>query len=251
RKIEARGMSEPKIIVLDDAQALYKRAAEEIVHLSGDAICTHAEFTLCLSGGSTPAAVYELLGSRFLLSVDWNEVQFFWGDERCVPPDNDKSNYHMTQRTLLSKLPIKPLQIHRIRGEEAPAKAAQLYEEEIGNHFGSAGFPRFDLCLMGLGENSHTASLFPHNPVLHETEHIACAVEVDDPTERHRVTLTAPVFNQAANVIFLVSGESKAQAVWNVLKGPRNLEEFPAQLIKPANGELIWLLDRAAASKIG
>jgi 6-phosphogluconolactonase len=243
-------MSEPKIIVLDDAQALHKRAAEEIAHLSGDAICTHAEFTFCLSGGSTPAAVYELLGSRFLLSVDWNEVHFFWGDERCVPPDNEKSNYAMTQRTMLSKLPVKPSQIHRIRGEDPPTEAARAYEEEIANHFGSAGFPRFDLTLMGLGDNSHTASLFPHNPALHETHRIALAVEVDDPTQRHRVTLTAPVFNQAANVIFLVSGASKAQAVWNVLKGPRNPEEFPAQLITPKNGELIWLLDRAAASKI-
>ena len=114
--IEVGGMSEPKIIVLDDAQALHKRAAEEIAHLSGDAICTHAEFTFCLSGGLTPAAVYELLGSRFLLSVDWNEVHFFWGDERCVPPDNEKSNYAMTQRTMLSKLPVKPSQIHRIQG---------------------------------------------------------------------------------------------------------------------------------------
>jgi len=243
-------MSEPKIIVLDDAQALHQRAAEEIVHLSGDAICTHAEFTFCLSGGSTPAAVYELLGKRFLLSVDWNEVQFFWGDERCVPPDSEKSNYAMAQRTMLSKLPIKPSQVHRIRGEDQPAVAAQAYEQEITNHFGSAGIPTFDLALMGLGDNSHTASLFPHNPVLHETQRRVSAVEVDDSTERHRVTLTAPVFNHAANVIFLVSGASKAQAVWNVLKGPRNPDEFPAQLITPATGALIWLLDRAAASKI-
>ena len=243
-------MSEPKIIVLDDEQALHKRAAEEIVHLSGDAICTHAEFTFCLSGGSTPAAVYQLLGSRFLLSVDWNEVHFFWGDERCVPPEDDKSNFHMTQRTLLSKLPIKPPQIHRIRGEEPPAVAAESYEAEIRSHFGGEAFPRFDLTLMGLGENSHTASLFPHTPVLHEKERIAVAVEVDDPTQRHRVTLTTPVFNHAANVIFLVSGAAKAQAVWNVLKGPRDIEQFPAQLIAPAKGELIWLLDRAAASKL-
>ncbi|HUN60050.1 MAG TPA: 6-phosphogluconolactonase [Candidatus Binataceae bacterium] len=243
-------MSEPKIIVLDDEQALHMRAAEEIAHLSGEAICTHAEFTFCLSGGSTPAAVYELLGSRFLLSVDWNEVHFFWGDERCVPPDDPMSNYAMTQRTMLSKLPIKPSQVHRIRGEEPPAAAAQAYEVEIASHFGGAGFPHFDLTLMGLGDNSHTASLFPHNPALHEAERVALAVEVDDPTQRHRVTLTAPVFNNAANVIFLVSGAGKAQAVWNILKGPHNPDEFPAQLIAPAKGELIWLLDRAAASKI-
>lgn len=244
-------MSEPKIIVLDDAQELYKRTAEEIAHLSGEAICTHAEFSFCLSGGSTPAGVFELLGSRFLLSVDWNEVQFFWGDERCVPPDDQRSNFLMARRTMLSKLPIKPEQIHRMRGEDPPEAAAQAYEEELRTHFGASGLPRMDLALMGLGDNSHTASLFPHNPALHVTDRLAMAVEVDNPTERQRLTLTAPVFNNAANIVFLVSGAGKADAVWNVLKGPRDPEQFPAQLITPANGELIWMLDRAAASKLG
>src|SRR5271168_4283577 len=150
-------MSEPKIIVLDNEVALHKRAAEEIVHLSGDAICTHAEFTFCLSGGTTPAAVYELLGSRFLLSVDWNEVHFFWGDERCVPPEDPKSNYHMTARTLLSKLTLRLSQVHRIRGEDPPEVAVRSYEQELRSHFGPAHLPRFDLALMGLGDNSHTA----------------------------------------------------------------------------------------------
>lgn len=243
-------MSEPKIIVLDDRQALFKRTAEEIAHLSGEAICTHAEFTFCLSGGSTPAGVFELLGSRFLLSVDWNEVQFFWGDERCVPPDDERSNFLMAQRTMLSKLPVKPAQIHRIRGEDSPEAAAQAYEKELRAHFGSSGLPRMDVALMGLGDNSHTASLFPHDPALHVTDRLALAVDVDNPTERQRITLTAPVFNNAANVIFLVSGAGKAEAVWNVLKGPRDPDQFPAQLISPTNGELIWLLDSAAASKL-
>lgn len=243
-------MSEPKIIVLDDAQALYNRAAEEITHLAGEAICTHAEFSLCLSGGSMPAAVYELLASRFLLSVDWNEVQFFWGDERCVPPDSDLSNYRMAERTMLSKLTLRPSQVHRIHGEDPPADAALGYEQELRGHFGVTGFPRFDLALMGLGDNAHTASLFPHSPAIHEAQRLAVAVEVDDPTQRHRVTLTAPVFNHAAHVVFLVSGAAKAQAVWDVLKGPRDADQFPAQVIQPENGELIWLLDRAAASKI-
>ena len=244
-------MTEPKIIVLDDQADLYKRTAEEIVHLSGEAICTHGEFSFCLSGGSTPAAVFELLSSRFLLSVDWNEVQFFWGDERCVPPSDERSNFHMAQRTMLSKLPIKPSQIHRIRGEDLPENAAQAYEEELRAHLGGAGLPRLDLALMGLGDNSHTASLFPHNRALHVTDRLALAVEVDNPTERKRVTLTAPVFNNAVNVVFLVSGAGKADAVWNVLKGPRDPDQFPAQLIAPSDGELIWLLDRAAASKLG
>ena len=144
-------MSEPKIIVLDDEQALHKRAAEEIVHLSGDAICTHAEFTFCLSGGSTPAAVYELLGSRFLLSVDWNEVHFFWGDERCVPPEDDKSNFHMTQQTLLSKLPIKPPQIHRIRGERAASGCRSELRSGTPQSFRRRGVSALRSGLAGLG----------------------------------------------------------------------------------------------------
>src|SRR6267378_6731675 len=153
-------MSEPNIIVLDDAAALYAHAAEEIAHFAGEAICTHGEFNLCLSGGSTPAAVYELLGTRFHLSVDWNEVQFFWGDERCVPPDDPASNYAMTNRTLLSKLALRPEQVHRIKGELTPPAAASDYENELRRCFKLSGgdFPRFNLALLGLGDNSHTAS---------------------------------------------------------------------------------------------
>ena len=117
-------MSEPKLIILDDAPSLHVHAAEEIAHFAGEAICMHAEFMLCLSGGSTPAATYELLAERFRLSVDWKEVQFFWGDERCVPPDDPTSNFAMAHRTMLSKLDVRPDQIHRIRGEEAPDQAA-------------------------------------------------------------------------------------------------------------------------------
>ncbi len=114
-------MAEPKLIILNDAQELYVRAAEEVAHITGEAICTHGEFTFCLSGGSTPAATYDLLATRFRLSVDWKEVQFFWGDERCVPPDNAESNYAMANRTMLSKLALRPDQVHRMRGEDPPA----------------------------------------------------------------------------------------------------------------------------------
>jgi 6-phosphogluconolactonase len=242
-------MSEPKIVVLDDAAALYAHAAEEIAHFAGEAVCTHGEFTLCLSGGSTPAATYELLGTKFRLSVDWKEVQFFWGDERCVPPDHPASNFAMTTRTLLSKIEARPAQVHRIAGELKPEEAARAYEAELRSHFGIdvGEFPRFNLVLLGLGDNSHTASLFPHNPAIHETERLTVAVEVDDPTQRHRVSLTAPVFNHAARAMFLVAGAPKAQAVWNVLKGPRDVDEYPAQIIAPEDGEVMWLLDKAAA----
>jgi 6-phosphogluconolactonase len=246
-------MSEPKIVILDDAPALYAHAAEEIAHFAGEAVCTHGEFTLCLSGGTTPAATYELLGSKFHFSIDWKEIQFFWGDERCVPPEDAASNYAMTVRTLLSKLTLKPTQVHRIHGEMSPDDAARAYEDELRSHFGvEAGeFPRFDVVLLGLGDNSHTASLFPGTAAIHESERLVLAVEVDDPTQRHRVTITPPVINNAARVMFLVAGKAKAQAVWNILKGPRDVDKFPAQVVAPENGEVIWLLDKAAASLIG
>ena len=241
-------MSQSKIIVLDDLQALYVHAAEEITHFAGDAICTHGEFTLCLSGGSTPAATYELMATRFKLSVDWKEVQFFWGDERCVPPTDPASNYEMANRTMLSKLALNPSQIHRIRGEDTPAGAARDYEEELRSFFGlgDEDFPRFNLVLLGLGDNAHTLSLFPGDPAIHERERLAIAAKVDAP-EPHRVTLTAPVVNNAARVMFVVGGALKAQAVKDVLEGPRDPDRFPAQLIQPTDGELVWLLDKSAA----
>jgi 6-phosphogluconolactonase len=245
-------MSEPKIVILDDAPALYAHAAEEIAHFAGEAVCTHGEFSVCLSGGTTPAATYDMLGSKFHFSIDWKEVQFFWGDERCVPPQDSASNYAMTLRTLLSKLTLKPSQVHRILGEQPPDEAAHAYEDELRRHFGLSDgeFPRFDVMLLGLGDNSHTASLFPGSAAIHESERLVLAVEVDDPTQRHRITVTPPVINNAARVIFLVAGAAKAQAVWNILKGPRDVDKFPAQVVVPEHGEVIWLLDKAAASLI-
>lgn len=242
-------MAEPKLIILDDAQSLYVHAAEEIAHFAGEAICMHAEFMLCLSGGSTPAATYALLAERFRLSVDWKEVQFFWGDERCVPPDDPASNFGMANRTMLSRLGLRPDQIHRIRGEDPPEQAALAYEEEMRASFGigEGEFPRFNLILVGLGDNVHVESLFPGSPALHERERLAVAVEVDAP-QRHRITITPPVLNNSARVMFLVEGAGKAAAVKTALEGPRDPDRFPAQIIDPPNGEVIWLLDRAAAS---
>jgi 6-phosphogluconolactonase len=242
-------MAEPKLIILDDAQSLYVHAAEEIAHFAGEAICLNAEFMLCLSGGSTPARTYELLAERFRLSVDWKEVQFFWGDERCVPPEDPASNFAMANRTMLSRLDLRPDQIHRIRGEDPPEQAALAYEEELRASFGigEGEFPRFNLTLVGLGDNVHIESLFPGSPALHERERIAVAVEVDAP-QRHRVTITPPVVNHSARVMFLVEGEGKAAAVKSALEGPRDCDRFPAQIVDLPNGEVIWLLDRAAAS---
>jgi 6-phosphogluconolactonase len=242
-------MAKPQIIVLDDSQALFVRAAEEIVHVSGEAICTHGQFALALTGGNTPADVYSLIATRFHLSVDWNAVHLFWGDERCVPPDDPDSNYGMANRIMLSKLSLDPGQIHRMRGEADPEIAASEYENELRNFFSlnEGEFPRFDLILLGLGDNVHIASLFPGSPALHETRRLAVAVEVDAP-QRKRITLTPPVLNNAARVMFIVSGKNKAEAVKLALEGPRNPDEYPAQIIDANQGEVMWLLDRPAAS---
>ncbi len=242
-------MAGRKIIVLNDAAELYVRAAEEIAHIAGESICTHGEFSICLSGGSTPAATYELLATRFHLSVDWKELQFFWGDERCVPPDNPESNFAMANRTMLSKLALRPEQLHRMRGEDEPRSAAASYEEELRKHFGvgEGEFPRFDLILLGLGDNRHTASLFPGDSGIHETQRMAVAVEVDA-EPRKRITLTPPLINNAERVMFLVAGQGKAAAVRDVLEGVRDPDNYPAQIVAPASGETIWMLDKAAAS---
>jgi 6-phosphogluconolactonase len=242
-------MPEPKLIILNDQQELFVRAAEEIAHIAGESVCTHGEFTLCLSGGSTPAATYDLLATRFQLSVDWKEVQFFWGDERCVPPDNPESNFAMTNRTMLSKLSLRPDQVHRMRGEDPPAAGATAYEAEMRKCFGlgEAEFPRFDLILLGLGDNRHTASLFPGDPAIHETQRMVLPVNADA-EPRNRLTITPPVINNARCVMFLVKGQSKAAAVKDILEGPRDPDKRPAQIVAPHDGEVVWLLDKDAAS---
>ena len=242
-------MSEPQLIILNDAQELYVRAAEEIAHVSGEAICTHGEFTFCLSGGSTPAATYDLLATRFHLSVDWKEVQFYFGDERCVPPEHAESNFAMATRTMLSKLALRPDQVHRMRGEDPPAAAAAAYESELRKRFGlgDGDLPRFDLILLGLGDNRHTASWFPGDPAVHETQRMVVSVDVDA-EPRKRLTMTPPVINNAQRVMFLVAGQGKAAAVKDIIEGPRDPDKFPAQIVAPHHGELIWILDKAAAS---
>jgi 6-phosphogluconolactonase len=242
-------MSGRRLVILEDASAACVRAAEEMTHLAGESICSRGQFAICLAGGSTPKSAYELLATRFHLSVDWKEVQFFWGDERCVAPDDDASNFGMAKRAMLSKLEIRPDQIHRIRGEDEPEAAARAYEEDLREFFslGDNEFPRFDLILLGLGANGHTASLFPRSNAIHETRRMAVATEVDDPI-RHRVSLTFPAINNAARIIFLVCGTEKAAAVRDVLEGPKDPDRLPAQAIEPIDGEVIWILDRKAAA---
>src|SRR5262249_14435180 len=231
-------MNEPKLIVLDEVEALHVHAAEEIAHFAGESICTHGEFTIALSGGSTPASVYGLLATRFRLSVDWKEVQFFWGDERCVPPDHQLSNYAMAQRTMLAELELRPEQVHRMRGELAPEAAAREHEEELSRSFSlvNGEAPQFDLILLGLGGSRHTVSLFPGDRAINVTERMVVAVEVDA-EPRNRITFTPPVANNALRVMFIASGREKAAAVRDILEGSHDPLKYPAQVIRPTHGE--------------
>ncbi len=235
--------------VFPDADALMRGAAEFFVEKARAASAARGRFSVALSGGSTPKRAYELLATEpYRKRVDWGRVHFFWGDERCVPPDDSRSNYRMTREALLDHLSLRGDQVHRVRGELPPAEGAEDYESVLASFFG-AGPVRFDLVLLGLGTNGHTASLFPGTPVLIETKRPAAEVYVAE-LDMWRVTLTAPVLNAAATAAFLVSGADKADVVREILRGPRDPNRLPAQLIRPESGDATWLLDKPAAARL-
>jgi len=242
--------------------------------------------TFALAGGSTPRALYRLLvdpAAPFRGEIDWQAVHFFWGDERHVPPDHPDSNFRMAREAMLDHVQVPAAHVHRIAAEEPDAaRAAQRYERELIDAFGlgdggddgtgavgapdqtARDWPRFDLVLLGLGEEGHTASLFPGSPLLADSAHLPTASEASErPPGRHlaaavwveklktwRITLTPPVLNQAAMVIFLVSGAAKAPALAAVLEGEPRPELYPAQVVAPIEGRLLWLVDRAAAAQL-
>jgi 6-phosphogluconolactonase len=192
--------------------------------------------------------LYTLLGAApYREAVPWPRVHLFWADERCVPQDHPESNYKLVYDACLSKVSLPSENIHRIRGEEEPAKAARVYEGDLRRFFGG-GVPVFDLLLLGAGEDGHTASLFPGSPSLHETTRVALPVYLERP-KRDRVTLTLPVLNRAAHVLFLASGRAKAEVVSEILEGG-NVQRYPAGLVQPVKGDVIWLIDREAAGKL-
>lgn len=262
-----------QIEILPDERTLATQAATRFARQAGRAIQERGRFTVALAGGSTPQRTYTLLAKTpFTGQVEWARVHIFWGDERCVPPDHSSSNYHMANEALLSRVPVPGDNVYRIPGELSARIAAQIYEDELRRAFGE-GTPRFDLVLLGLGEDGHTASLFPGSPLLAGEPGPVAAVDPVAPadadaagradaagstgaTNRHpparrpRVTLTPVVINAARRVIFLVAGKEKAEIVAEVLQGPYQPDRYPAQAIQPEDGELIWLLDDAAASKI-
>ncbi|MBC8084771.1 MAG: 6-phosphogluconolactonase [Hymenobacter sp.] len=224
-----------------------RELAGYFVAAANRAVAAHGRFSVALSGGSSPRRLYELLASsEFRSRVDWQRAYFFFGDERNVPPTDPDSNYRMAATTLFAPLPIEAAQVFAVNTRLPPAEAAEQYTAAINQHFGDEP-TRFDLVLLGLGDNSHTASLFPRTPVLREVTAGAKEVFVAE-KQAYRITLTAPLINQARAVAFLVFGADKAAAVRHVLEDQLNIEDFPAQLICPIDGELHWFLDAAAAS---
>ena len=238
-----------EILVLPDLAALAQAAADRFVSIADRLIEINGRFTVALSGGSTPRALYaELIDRR---SMDWSRVHVFWGDERCVPPDQPDSNYGQAWQLLLSKVKVPDANVHRIKGELDPAQAALEYEAELRRAFEPAlpwprSFSRFDLILLGMGAEGHTASLFPGTAAIHEQARWVVAHYVE-PLKANRITLTPPVLNQAAHVIFMVAGADKASALQAVLHGEYDPDRYPAQIVSPTDGQLTWLIDRAAS----
>jgi 6-phosphogluconolactonase len=243
--------------VFPTATELAAAAADHFVAAAAVAIGTTKTFSVALSGGSTPRALFSLLASAGYSSrVDWSRVHFFWGDERCVPPGDDASNYRMARETLLDHVPILAANVHRMRGEDAPAAAAEQYERDLRAAFATPTGPpsvvpgsRFDLVLLGLGTNGHTASLFPHHQAVHEHTRWVMAENVEI-LQMWRITLTPAILNAAAEILFLVSGRDKAAVLRRVLYGAREVDELPAQSIAPEDGRLRWMVDAAAASEL-
>ncbi len=237
-------MSSPNIHIFETSQELASTAAETFIKQAKGAIEEFGRFTVALAGGSTPKRAYEILATQHHDTLDWNKVHAFFGDERTVPPDHEDSNYRMAQDTLLSHVPIGS--VHRMRGELDPSEAAALYEKDLEAFFG--GPPRFDLVLLGIGEDGHTASLFPGTPALDVGDRWA----VENPVEKlgtTRITLTVPAINAAKRVVFLVAGEGKAKALKEILEVDAEPRDCPAKLIRPV-GEPIWMSDAAAASSL-
>lgn len=237
------------IQIFPDQESLGSGAARLFVRQAGLALKARGRFSVALSGGHTSRRTYELLGqSPFRDQVAWSQTHVFWSDERCVPPEDPRSNARIARLLLLEHLPIPRDQIHPIRCNGSPKKAAREYEDLLRSFFGE-GPPRLDLIFLGLGGDGHTASLFPQTPVLKEEARWAAEIYLPQ-QDLYRVTLTPAIINQTAVVAFLVAGAAKAPTLKEVLEGPRDPHRYPAQLIHPSSGHLQWLVDKEAASQL-
>jgi 6-phosphogluconolactonase len=235
--------------IFETENEVLRALADYFVKVADEAIVTRKRFAVALSGGSSPKKLYQLLASpAYNKQVDWEKVYFFFGDERNVPKDSPDSNYLMAKKALFDPLEISTLNIFPVDTTLEPAAAAKKYAEEIEQFFDEDELS-FDLVLLGLGDNSHTASLFPYTPVLHDTTPSVKEVWLED-QQVFRITLNAPLINEAKHIAFLVYGAGKAEAVQHVLEDDEDIENYPAQLIDSIVGEVHWFLDEAAAANL-
>jgi 6-phosphogluconolactonase len=243
-----------EVQILPDSARIARRAAEQVVEAAAAAVRDRGVFNLTLAGGSTPKALYSLLATDpiFKSQFPWDQTQFFFGDERHVPPNDSESNFRMASESMLSKFTLKPEQVLRIKGEyEDAEKAALEYEHALRAWFklSPGQLPRFDVLLVGMGDEGHTLSLFPGTKALHDNGRLVMSNWIGK-LFTERITITAPVANNSALAIFMVTKADKALALKGVLEGPYEPEQLPSQLIQPKNGKLLWLVDTAAAGKL-
>jgi 6-phosphogluconolactonase len=241
-------MIQRNIQVVADGNALAREAAQRIITASKQAIAKKGKFAIALSGGSTPKITFGLLAAEPLRSqVDWTQWDVYWGDERCVPPEHPDSNYKMATDAMLSKVPVPPADIHRMKGEIDPNAAAAEYGKLLQEKFGDGSL---DLVMLGMGPDGHTLSLFPGTTALAETKH-RCVSNWVEKFKTFRITMTAPFVNKAKQVLVILGGADKRDRVKEVLYGPYEPTRLPIQLVDPApnGGELIWLMDKAAAGE--
>jgi 6-phosphogluconolactonase len=232
-----------------DAMALAQTAAEFFQQKAQESIAAHGRFTVALSGGSTPKAMFTRLADEpYRTAIDWAHVYVFWGDDRCVPPDHADSNYRMAQEILLAKVPIPAENIFRLHGELDPAEAAREYAARLRQFFQTESGPQFDLVFLGMGADGHTASLFPGTTALHAEADKIVVENYVEKLKSYRLTLTAATINQARTIVFLVGGTDKAATLNAVLQGPYQPDLYPSQLIQPVDGTLTWIVDEAAAA---
>lgn len=238
-----------KINVFRTVEELIRAVADYFDETAQNAIALRGEFNVALSGGKSPERLYQLLASAdFRQRVDWVKVNFFFGDERHVPKRDPENNAFMVQKTLFDPLKISASRIFTVDTSLPPDEAAEKYASVISHHFGRRQI-RFDLVLLGLGDNAHTASLFPYTSVLKDRSVSVKAVYLEE-QDRYRITMTAQLINQARHIAFLVFGEGKSKAVYHILQGGLDSEKYPGQLINPTDGDLQWFLDGTAASRL-
>ena len=240
---------EPAVKVFKDMNALSRAVADLVLDCALASIKARERFILALSGGSTPKQLFSFFAADpWRRELPWSKTHLFWVDERCVPPDQSESNYRLACDAFLDYLPLLPTQVHRIAGEDGPDKAASAYEQELENFF-KGEFPMFDAELLGMGENGHTASLFPGASTLREQKHWVLPVHLEPP-QLSRVTLSLPVLCNARDIIFLAAGRNKAAVLHEIVEDG-NPRGYPAGLVQPGGGKLTWMVDRDAASLLG